>query len=401
MSIQADPFGRTAGPIRLFTLLALAGAACSPTVAAEGGTSQQRFKWSTAAADTFLRRFPDPDSIHWINSTNHFSWQAGYAMFTFEKLWRLTGDVRYYDYIRRYVDQQVDGQGNVPGFSPDALDNFLPGYAILFMYEQTGSVKYRIAATRIRDGFRDYPRNSDGSFWHGEWAKHQLWVDGVFMGEMFLARYGADVGEREYAFGEVTRQMELALRHCLKPNGLLLHGWDESRSAGWADRRTGLASEVWSEGLGWYAVLIVDVLDYLPKENPSRGALLNTLGNLCRGLKDVQDRKTGMWCQVVDKPNEPGNWNETSGTGMYIYLIRKSIDRGYIDRGEFLPVAEKAYAGIIRKATVGAGGLIDIRDCSSIGIQDSYQAYIHSPREVNPFAPVTSFILGTSIMEGR
>jgi unsaturated rhamnogalacturonyl hydrolase len=154
MSIQADPFGRTASPIRLFTLLALAGAACSPAVAAEGGTSRQGFKWSTAAADTFLRRFPDPDSIHWVNSTNHFSWQAGYAMFTFEKLWRLTGDVRYYDYIRRYVDQQVDGQGNVPGFSPDALDNFLPGYAILFMYEQTGSVKYRIAATRIRDGFR-------------------------------------------------------------------------------------------------------------------------------------------------------------------------------------------------------------------------------------------------------
>jgi hypothetical protein len=64
-------------------------------------------------------------------------------------------------------------------------------------------------------------------------------------------------------------------------------------------------------------------------------------------------------------------------------------------------VVEKAYAGIIRKATLGAGGLVDIRDCSSIGIQDNYQAYINSPKEVNPFAPVTSFILGTSIIEVR
>lgn len=36
------------------------------------------------------------------------------------------------------------------------------------------------------------------------------------------------------------------------------------------------------------------------------------------GAKGCQDQKTGMWCQVVDKSTEPGNWNETSGTGMYI-----------------------------------------------------------------------------------
>ncbi len=387
--------------MRRLILFCLVNALPVLCAAAEGAAPARSFNWSTATADTFLSRFPDPDSIHWVNQANHFSWQAGYAMFTFEKLWRLTGDARYFDYIKRYVDQQVDGQGNVPNFSPKALDNFLPGYAILFMYERTGLEKYKVAATRIRDGFRDYPRNSDGSFWHGEWARHQLWVDGVFMGQMFLARYGAVVGDREYAFGEVTRQMTLALRHCLKPNGLLLHGWDESRSASWADKKTGLASEVWSEGLGWYALLIADVFDYLPRDNPDRDTLLSALRNLCKGLKSVQDPKTGMWCQVVDKPGAPGNWNETSGTGMYIYLIKSSIDRGLIDRAEYLPVVEKAYAGIITKASVGAKGLVDIRDCSSIGIQDNYQAYIDSPKEVNPFAPVTSFILGTSIMEFR
>jgi unsaturated rhamnogalacturonyl hydrolase len=53
--------------------------------------------------------------------------------------------------------------------------------------------------------------------------------------------------------------MKLVLGHCRKANGLLLHGWDESRTASWADRETGLAPEVWSEGLGWFAVLIADV----------------------------------------------------------------------------------------------------------------------------------------------
>jgi len=90
-------------------------------------------KWSVTTANSFIAKYPDPDSIHWIGQSNHFSWQAGYAMFAMEKMWRATGDAKYFNYIKRYVDQQVDEQGNIPGFYPTALDNFLPGYAIIFM----------------------------------------------------------------------------------------------------------------------------------------------------------------------------------------------------------------------------------------------------------------------------
>ena len=356
--------------------------------------------WSGATAKSLIARVPDPDSIHWVGQSLHFSWQAGYVMFAMEKMWRATGDFRYFNYIKRYVDQQVDDSGHIADFVPDALDNFLPGYAIIFMYEQTHSAKYRIAARTIRDGFVKYPRNADGGFWHGGWARHQMWVDGVFMGQMFLARYGKAIGDSAYAFGEVTKQMTLILSHCRKPNGLLLHGWDESRTASWADKRTGLASEVWSEGLGWFAVLIADVFDYLPRSTPDYDHLLSALRGLCNGLRAVQDEATGMWCQVVDKPGVHGNRNETSGTGMFLYLIRKSMEKGYISAGEFEPVAEKAYRGIVTKAHINSDGLVEISDCSSIGIMDDYAMYVSQPHEVNTFAGTASFILGTLSMEG-
>ena len=98
-------------------LLAAVILACG-AAAAEAPKS---FAWSAPVADTLMARFPDPDAIHWQGQTNHFSWQAGYAMYTMEKLWRLTGERRYFDYIRRYVDQQVDDQGRIPGFEPTAL----------------------------------------------------------------------------------------------------------------------------------------------------------------------------------------------------------------------------------------------------------------------------------------
>jgi rhamnogalacturonyl hydrolase YesR len=125
------------------------------------------------------------------------------------------------------------------------------------------------------------------------------------------------------------------------------------------------------------------------------------LKKLCYGLKNAQDPKTGMWCQVVDKWNETGNWNETSGTGMFMYLLQKSMDKGYISTQEFKPIVEKAYNGIIKKAVVNNRGYIDLIDCSSIGIQNSYADYIAQPKEVSPFAAFGSFIIGTGIVEER
>jgi len=359
--------------------------------------------FSESVAKYFIRRFPNPDTIHWVGQTNHFSWQAGYIMFAMEKMWRATGDTLYLNYIRRYVDQQVDEDGNVPDFKNNALDNFLPGYAILFMYEQTGLIKYKIAATHIRNGFNGYPRAGNGLFLHSseEWARNQVWVDGVFMGQIFLARYSKVLGDSEYAFKEVVLQMSRIIDKCQKKNGLLLHGWNESKTAKWADKNTGLAPEVWSEGLGWFSVLIADVFDYLPQNQSGREPLMAALQKLCAGLKNTQDPKTGMWCQVVDKCNEPGNWNETSGTGMFIYLLQKSMDNGYISKSEFKPVVEKAYQGIVKKAVLNKHGFIDLIDCSSIGIQNSYAEYIVQPKEVSPFAAFGSFIIGTGIVEKR
>lgn len=354
---------------------------------------------SEITAKSFIQRYPSADSIHWPGFPNHFSWQAGYIMFAMEKMWNATHDSVYFNYIKKYIDEQVDEQGNIPDFVSDALDNFLPGYAILFMYEQTHLEKYKIAAEKIRKGFDTYPRTSDGLFWHAAWAKHQAWVDGVFMGQIFLARYGSVIGDSEYAFDEVAKQIILMASHCQKENGLLLHGWDDSKSASWADKNTGLASEVWSEGLGWYAVLMADIFDYFPKAHPDYQKLVGIHRKICQGLINVQDSNTGMWCQVVDKCSEPGNWNETSGTGMFMYLIKKSIDKGYISPEVYLPVIEKAYEGIIKKAVYNNEGFIDLMDCSSIGIQNSYIDYITQPKEVSPFAAFGSFIIGTSAVE--
>ena len=346
---------------------------------------------------SFINRFPDPDVIRWGSENNHFSWQAGYIMFAMEKLWRETNDSTYLNYIRRYVDQNVSQDGSVPNFSPRALDNFIPGYACLLMYELTGEERYAKAAETIRRGFDDYPRNKYGIFYHSK-SIPQLWVDGVFMGQIFLSRYAKTLNHPE-DFAEVVRQMQGLVRLCGRSDGLFYHGWAEQGKTRWAADADGHSPEVWSEGLGWTAVLFADVFDYLPNDIAGRDSLMTALQKMCQGLKACQDAKTGMWCQVVDKPTASGNWNETSGTAMFLYLLQKSVNKGYIPATEYQSVIDRAYNGLIKKAIRNADGNYNLIDCSSIGIQGSYDAYIRQPREISTYAAIGSFILGTGILE--
>ena len=358
-------------------------------------TPQKRY--AEAVAKSFINRFPDPDVIRWGNDRNHFTWQAGYIMFAMEKLWRQTNDSTYLRYVRRYVDQNVGADGSVPNFTPDALDNFLPGYACLLMYELTGEERYARAAETIRRAFDDYPRNKYGVFYHARGIP-QLWVDGVFMGQIFLARYAQTMKHPE-DFAEVVRQMTGLVKLCGRPDGLLLHGWAEKGKARWAGDADGHSTNVWSEGLGWTAVLFADVFDYLPKNLKGRDDLMVALQRMCAGLKACQDAKTGMWCQVVERPTLPGNWNETSGTAMFLYLLQTAVNKGYIPAADYQPVIDRAYRGLVRKAIRNDDGNYNLIDCSSIGIKDNYEEYLAQPHEISTYAAFGSFILGTGVVE--
>src|SRR5271157_1075225 len=215
---------------------------------------------SISLAETIIARHPDPVTIPY----KRWCYVHGYVLAGFEKLHACTGDPRYFAYIKKYVDAQVAADGSVPAFTGESLDDMMSGTTIVAVYQKTGDARYLRAARKIRERFDDYPRNSDGGFWHARDLPHEMWIDGVFMGQMFLTRYGAAIGDGDYCFGEAVRQIAILDAHCRKGDtGFFLHAYDEARSVAWADKVTGLSPEVWSEGLGWYALILVETLSLL------------------------------------------------------------------------------------------------------------------------------------------
>jgi rhamnogalacturonyl hydrolase YesR len=350
-----------------------------------------------ALAETIMSRHPDPLTMPY----RRWCYVHGYVLAGFEKLHVLTGDPRYFAYVKRYVDSHVTEDGSVPAFTGESLDDMMTGSAIVSVYQKTGESRYLRAAQRIRRAFDDYPRNSDGGFWHARSLPHEMWIDGVFMGQMFLTRFGAAIGECKACFDEAIRQIEVLAARCRQADsGLYYHGYDEARKATWADKMSGLSPEVWSEGLGWYALILAETVSLIPPSHAGRDRARQILRQLVESLAATQDRRTGLWYQVVDKGDRPDNWHDTSGSAMFVYAIQRAIELGCADPRRHGPVVRKGYAGIISKTKDGADGGVDILDaCDGLGVQASYQAYVAFPRVVNAKEAVGSVLWATTIVE--
>jgi rhamnogalacturonyl hydrolase YesR len=350
-----------------------------------------------ALADTILSRFPDPDAIPY----RPWCYVQGYVLAGLEKLWTYTGNPDYFGYIRRFVDQHVASDGRLRDFRGDSLDDMMAGTMVVALYGETGEQKYRLAADRIREAFEDYPRNSDGGFWHARALPHEMWIDGVFMGQMFLTRYAAVIGDQEMCFDEATRQILTLASRCRKGDSdLFLHAFDEAKNAVWASPVTGLSPEVWSEGLGWYALILIETLEVLPHDHPHRARVMQVLQELVEGLVRTQDPQTGLWYQVVDKGDQAGNWHDTSGSSMFVYSIQRAIDLGYVTPEKYGPVVKRGYEGIVSKAVITEDGLVDILDaCDGVCVQRSYEDYVNYPKSVNAKEAVGSVLWATTIVE--
>ncbi len=367
--------------------------------------------WSVATAETIMARWPD------YNRAYHASWTYvhGYALYAFDMLYRATGDKRYYDFIKRYIDKHIDENGNfrvvVDGRGRERAtsfgnqDNMMTGNALVMLYEYTKDERYKKAATTIRRALDGYRRNSNGGLWHSRGMNGQWWIDGIFMSQMFLTRYGRSIGDTPYCWDEATLQLGAYARSAQRDNtGLYLHGIYEAGHGGkapkWADPNGGLSPEVWSEGLGWYALVLVETLTDLPKDHARRAEMEDIFRRLAAGLKRTQDSKSGRWFQVVDKGDRPDNWTDTSGSAMFTYAIQKGIEIGLLDKAQYAPVVEKGYKGIVANARINDKGLVDIYSaCDGLGVQAGYERYINFKKSINAKEAVAGFLWATAIVE--
>ena len=376
-------------------LVALYAAAQSKPISEQAAATAMTVLWRDAA------KYESGYPAKW-------TYDHGLVLKGIERVWINTGDKQYFDFIQRSIDHFVANDGSIRTYSLDEynIDNILPGRNLLFLYKATRQEKYQKAATLLREQLKTHPRTSEGGFWHKKIYPSQMWLDGLYMGEPFYAEYAATFNEPA-AFDDIAKQFVLMERHSRDDKtGLLYHGWDESKQQRWANPQTGRSPNFWGRAMGWYAMALVDTLDYFPEKHKQRAELVAILNRLAQAVAKYQEPRSGLWYQVLDKGAAKGNYLEASAACMFVYALAKGVRDGHLP-DSYMQVAKSGYRGILREfVKTDASGRLNLEGTVNVGglggnpyRDGSYEYYLSEKVVTNDPKGIGALLLAATEME--
>lgn len=291
----------------------------------------------------------------WLDERNQpgippkWTYEQGVVHKGIEALWYATGDAKYFDHIKKGMDYWIDEKGEHKNYdlAEYNIDHVTPGTSMLTLWRATGDLKYHKMVELFRSQLKTHPRTNEGGFWHKKIYPYQMWLDGLYMGQPFYAEYSSITGEDNW--NDIANQFVWMEKHSRDAKtGLLYHGWDESKQQKWADKTTGKSPHFWGRAMGWYAMGIVDTLEYFPKDHPRRSELIAILNRLAASVEKVQDKKSGVWWDILDFPGREKNYLESSASAMFVYALARGVREGYLPQ-KYMRVATTGWAGIQRE----------------------------------------------------
>ncbi|MGN1422936.1 MAG: glycoside hydrolase family 105 protein [Oscillospiraceae bacterium] len=313
----------------------------------------------------------------------------------------ITGEKKYAEFAERFIDYYVSEDGSIRGYSPEKynLDDINEGRVLFDLYKMTGKEKYKKAVFLLYDQLKNQPRTETGNFWHKKIYPNQIWLDGLYMAQVFYVRFQREFGNGDCS--DTVSQFRNVRRLMFDENKRLYrHGMDCSKSIFWADKETGCSKSFWLRAEGWFCVALIDVIDYMGADSAKE--LCDIFREAIDGIAQYRDPETKMYRQVIDCGDREGNYPETSGSSMIAYAMMKGARLGVLDAG-YSAAGKETFDGICRKylgtnenGDLNLGGICLV---AGLGPENnprrdgSYEYYISEPVVENDAKGVAPFIL--------
>ncbi|KAH7389991.1 Six-hairpin glycosidase-like protein [Pyrenochaeta sp. MPI-SDFR-AT-0127] len=349
--------------------------------------------------------------------------QAGFVQKAFHEVLQHypnhTSTASFDSYITRSVNSVIPAVSNASlSTTAYSLDRLASGTGLIQLYQQTGNETYKDAFEALRTSIDLQPRTAEAGLWYWIYP-NWLYLDGMHSFAPFLTAYTLDYDAgNASAVHDLILQLDLLHQHCYnKSSGLLVHGYDASKTAVWANNITGASPHVWGRSLGWYAMALIDTLEILPDTPLFHGAkqyVLHRFQDLAAAIVKVADRDTGAWWQIVDYPHRKGNYIESSASSMFVYSLLKGARLGFLNNGpalnyhahgkesqnnSYTDVAVRAYEYVAEtfvvdngNGTVGWNGTVAVCSLNSTA---SYEYYVGQPLLYNSVLGSVAFVLAS------
>ena len=334
-----------------------------------------------------------------INGWNYID---GCMMTALLNLYRITGDEKYYTFAENFLSFYVKEDGSLLGFKEEDynLDNICEGRVLFDVYDMSGKEKYRKAMDVLYSQIKNQPRTHEGSFWHKAIYPNQVWLDGLYMAQVFYTYYTTRFENRS-GYADILKQFKTVRARMFDPEtGLYRHGYDASKEAFWAES-DGRSKNPWLRSLGWFSAALIDVTEGISKDDAFKDEMTALAAELAKNLLPYIDKQSGMLWQVPNQIGREGNYPETSGSAMVAYFYIKGARLGILDES-YAAIGENIFNSICSRYLTENNGELNLGGIclvAGLGPQNnrrrdgSYEYYISEPIVENDAKGLAPFLM--------
>lgn len=316
----------------------------------------------------------------------------------------------YLEYLVKVLDNaSSSGLTNSSYGAKRPLDRFSLATAVEIAQEEHQlhiTATTEKAYTAISESLALQIRNPDGGLWYYVYPQWS-YLDGMFSLLPFMA------SQLKPNYTDMALQISLLESHCLQTNSsLLVHGYDWSRTAIWANKDSGASPFVWGRSLSWFLAGLVQTWERLPCESAED----NDADRLCSMIRRLShsistallkhaDPQTGAWWQIIDMPNRSGNYLESSSTALFTFSILKALRIGLLPGCglDYVGSARRAYKYMLSHFVTDTGngtiGYDKTVAVCSLNSTASYDYYVSQPFVPNSLLGESAFILASLEIE--
>lgn len=337
---------------------------------------------------------------HAQNKAVKWNYIDGCMLTALLELGKISGDKKYFDFVEKFADYYVAEDGTPLQYDKNNynLDDINEGRVLFELFEKTGKEKYQKAIALLKTQLDEQPRTVCGNFWHKKIYPNQIWLDGIYMAQVFSAMWHK---RNDGNVLDVIKQIE-NVRDLMKDpgTGLFYHGCDCSKQAFWCDKQTGLSANFWLRSIGWFLVALADLCEVCAGDTQAK-TLHSVLKDALTAVSHFVDDKTKMLYQVPNCIGKEGNYPETSGSAMVAYAMLKGARLGIVGK-RFATLGAEIFDGICKQYLTERDGQLNLGGiCLVAGLgpesnrrrDGSFQYYVSEPIVENDAKGVAPLVL--------
>ena len=207
------------------------------------------------------------------------------------------------------------------------------GQSYLWLYSRKPNPQYIDPLREQFDEVMQEPDDPQKPVW---W-----WCDALFMSPPVWTHVASITHEDKY-LAYMDREWHVTANLLWDPEEHLFF-----RDKSYLDKREKNGQKIfWSRGNGWVMGGLVQVLTYMPMNDPRRPFYVEKFRQMAEKIRSLQS-DDGLWRPgLLDSADYP--YAEISGSSFFVYAMAWGVHHGLLDKAQYRPMVEKGWSGLLK-----------------------------------------------------